>query len=109
MNIACMAGTRKFSVVHIELMNLCPSLHTIKFIMCMPLWNPKVLTARGLKEFCDFDNLLDNRTLKKVVFDVPTTHRSLEPAFLDFVGEPEYEFVRRNVQKVEMVVEWRRT
>ena len=96
------------SKIHIELLNACSSLNTLNFIMCIPVWHPAHLSRDYLMNFYEVEKLFNNKALKKIIFDLPTSHQRGKASFLGFAQWLVNEFNSRNRQHIDVIVEWHR-
>jgi hypothetical protein len=96
----------RVSRVHMDFLNECTGLVTLKFIVCMPVFNPLALSFHWLKEFYEVEKMLELERLKKVTWDIPKSHKKCEMSVTIFQKWLMEEFRKRNGQEIEVVVEW---
>lgn len=96
----------RVSRVHMDVLNKCTGLETLKFIVCMPMFSPLALSFHWLKEFYEVEKMLKMKALRKVTWDIPKSHKKCEVSVNIFRNWLVEEFKKRNGQEVEVVVEW---
>ncbi|KAF2703850.1 hypothetical protein K504DRAFT_495370 [Pleomassaria siparia CBS 279.74] len=91
-------NTLKESKIHSSMLNPCTGLHTVKFIICLPFYNPNQISLGNLKQFIECEKMLENKALRELTFSFPSSRRGQETGVMLFAQWLCDEFMKKNRQ-----------